>query len=372
MEIPERILLTTDTVGGVWTYAIELIRGLTRAGISVALATMGAPLNADQRRETAGIRDLHLFESAFRLEWMADPWDEIEQAGSWLLAIERQFQPQLVHLNQYCFGALPFQAPVVIAGHSCVLSWWQAVHGCEAPAEWSRYRDAVTRGLRAAALVVAPSEAMLDSLAYYYGPLGRRMSIPNGRELPALPAVPKEPFLFAAGRFWDEAKNLGALEQAAPELPWPIYVAGDVSHPDGAAGPCSHCRSLGRIDPRAMSEWMNRAAIYALPAKYEPFGLSILEAALAGCALILGDIPSLRENWRDAAVFVAPEDREGLLAAARAFINSPELRIEFAQRARARAQNFSIARMTGGYLEAYRTVLELRAPRALGHSFAGT
>ncbi len=33
-----------------------------------------------------------------------------------------------------------------------------------------------------------------------------------------------------------------------------------------------------------------------LPARYEPFGLSVLEAALSGCALVLGDIPSLRES----------------------------------------------------------------------------
>jgi glycosyltransferase involved in cell wall biosynthesis len=51
---------------------------------------------------------------------------------------------------------------------------------------------------------------------------------------------------------------------------------------------------------------MSRAAIYALPARYEPFGLSILEAALAGCALVIGDLPSLREIWGDAATYVRP------------------------------------------------------------------
>ena len=55
-----------------------------------------------------------------------------------------------------------------------------------------------------------------------------------------------------------------------------------------------------------------RAAIYALPAHYEPFGLSILEAAMSGCALVLGDIPSLREIWGDAAVFVHPDNRDAV------------------------------------------------------------
>lgn len=44
-------------------------------------------------------------------------------------------------------------------------------------------------------------------------------------------------------------------------------------------------------------------------------GLSVLEAAQAGCALVLGDIDSLRELWDGAATFV-PE-RQALAARAK-------------------------------------------------------
>ena len=57
--------------------------------------------------------------------------------------------------------------------------------------------------------------------------------------------------------------------------------------------------------------WLRRATIFALPARYEPFGLSALEAGLAGCALVLGDIP-MREVWHDAAMFVPPEQPAAL------------------------------------------------------------
>ena len=36
-----RILMTADTIGGVWSYALELAQGLVRHGVEVALATMG-------------------------------------------------------------------------------------------------------------------------------------------------------------------------------------------------------------------------------------------------------------------------------------------------------------------------------------------
>src|SRR5581483_376630 len=113
MVATDRVLLTADTVGGVWTYALELARGLTDAGVTVGLATMGAPLRPDQQREAARIAGLALFESSFKLEWMADPWDDVGRAGEWLLGVEQRFQPDIVHLNQFCFGALRFRAPVL-------------------------------------------------------------------------------------------------------------------------------------------------------------------------------------------------------------------------------------------------------------------
>ncbi|HYO60185.1 MAG TPA: glycosyltransferase family 1 protein, partial [Archangium sp.] len=40
--------MTADTVGGVWTYALELCRALAGDGVQVELATLGAPLSPAQ------------------------------------------------------------------------------------------------------------------------------------------------------------------------------------------------------------------------------------------------------------------------------------------------------------------------------------
>src|SRR5690348_1818931 len=91
----KRILMTADTIGGVWNYAIELADGLGRSGILVALATMGAPLTRSQRNAASQLDNLLVFESNFRLEWMQDPWSEVDRAGGWLLALEQQIQPDI-------------------------------------------------------------------------------------------------------------------------------------------------------------------------------------------------------------------------------------------------------------------------------------
>src|SRR5689334_20612799 len=153
----KKILMTADTVGGVWTYALDLCRELRPHGVSVALATMGQPMSKDQKMQAAALENVTVFESAFRLEWMDEPWQDTERAGAWLLQIRDRVQPDLVHLNGYVHGNLPWNAPVLVVGHSCVFSWWQAVRGELPPAQWTRYRESVTKGLRAANLVAAPS-----------------------------------------------------------------------------------------------------------------------------------------------------------------------------------------------------------------------
>ena len=359
-----QILLTTDTVGGVWTYTVDLARALRPHGVAIALATMGGPLSAGQRQQVELLPNVRLYESAYKLEWMDEPWNDLQLAGEWLLEIERECQPDLIHLNAFTHAALEFAGPVLTVGHSCVLSWWQACKGEAAPASWNRYRDAVTTGLHAADLVVAPTSAMMHALQQHYGPLPRCRVIANGRcrsSCSSNSATAKEPLILCAGRVWDEAKNIAALDSIAGALPWPTFVAGDDRHPSGQSSAGHAASFLGKLDEAALASWYGRAAIYALPARYEPFGLSVLEAALSGCALVLGDIPSLRENWEGAAAFVPPNDAAVLKAAIEQLIADPNHREQLAQAARIRAAQFSAEAFASAYLSAYRQLIDFKS-----------
>jgi glycogen(starch) synthase len=355
-----KILMTADTLGGVWRYSLELARGLLPYGAEIALATLGAPLSDDQWAEIAELPNVEVFESRYKLVWMDAPWEDLDAAGGWLLNLAHRWQPDLIHLNDYPHGDLPWPAPVLMVGHSCVLSWWQAVRREPAPPAWDRYRETVARGLAAAGRVVAPSAAMLTALQRYYGPLPPAEVIYNGRRLPMPAAPPKESFILAAGRVWDEGKNIDALVRAAVGLPWPVYVAGEIRHPSGGVPEFANARFLGRLSADELTPWFARASIYALPARYEPFGLSPLEAALAGCALVLGDIPSLREIWGNSAIYVQPDDGRGFRAALKSLAGDDMLRREYARRARERAGGYTLERMAAAYWNAYASLL---APR---------
>lgn len=343
--------MTADAVGGVWSYALTLAAALKT--IEVTLAVLGPMPTAAQRTAAAAIPNLDLVEKSGRLEWMDDPWDDVARAEAWLLDVAARWRPDIIHLNGYAHAATAWPAPVVAVAHSCVLSWWQTIHGEPAPAAWNEYRRRVTAGLHAADAVVAPTQAMLTVLRAHYGVRRGSRVIANGCDAARFAPAAKEPFVLAAGRLWDKAKNLATLDRAAARSPWPVYVAGDCRHPDGGIAAPHHARALGALAGTDLATWMGRAAIYALPARYEPFGLSVLEAAHAGCALVLGDIPSLRELWEGAALFVPPTDAEALAGAIGSLIADPKQRHALSVQAQRQARHFSPARMARSYAALY-------------------
>jgi glycogen(starch) synthase len=350
----KRLLMTADTVGGVWTYTLELTGALQAHNVEVSVATMGQALSPAQRLQARRLSNLKLAESQFRLEWMNDPWADVANAGRWLLRLRDAVKPDIIHLNGYVHGALAWGLPSVIVGHSCVLSWWTAVHRTEAPSEWDRYRMEVRHGIAAADLLVAPTRVMLDSLQKHYGPLRQARVIRNGCNPTAFKAGAKEPLILSAGRLWDEAKNVQALVDIAADVSWPVRLAGDGQFETVTSENFSY---LGSLPSTELHRWMAQACIYVLPARYEPFGLTVLEAALSGCALVLGDIPSLRENWDGAATFVDSDNRIMLREAIERLIQRPHELGWLASRARARAEQFTAERMAEAYMEAYESVL---------------
>ncbi|KMQ50196.1 group 1 glycosyl transferase [Chitinispirillum alkaliphilum] len=349
-----RLLMTADTVGGVWSYAVELVSAFSRYGLEVALVTMGKNLDRSQRMDLHGLKNVELFEGRYKLEWMRDPWEEIDLAAEWISSIAEIVCPDLVHLNQYAFGAVDWPCPVVMGAHSCVYSWFRNVKR-ELPSkeDWGEYKKRVKDGLEGADCIVAPTIHMLSSIYENYSVSTRGLVINNGRSRHQFIPLVKDPYVLTAGRLWDEGKNIKLIASVAHRLPWQVVAAGESLTTNGQ--PQVHW--LGKCSSFELANWMGSASIYTLPAKYEPFGLSVLEAALCGCALVLGDIPSLREIWGNGAVYVNPEDDDALLDTLLELIHKPWLRREYSERARQKGLEYTVSKMASSYLHLYRELI---------------
>lgn len=343
---PLRVLMTTDTVGGVWQYSIDLSAGLAQHGVPVTLATLGSRPTEAQREQASEVPNLMLLESDFALEWMPDPWQQVDASGVWLLNLASELQPDVVHLNGYSHAALDWKLPVLVVAHSCVYSWWRAVHQSAPGPEWMEYERRVRAGLARADAIAAPSDWMAGELEREYGISRSNIEVIHNFSRTRFLIGGKRPFVLAAGRIWDKAKNLAMLDAIAPEVDWEIRIAGSST-------------SMPPNLPHAeLMRQMHEAAILAQPALYEPFGLTIVEAARARCCLVLSDIPSLRELWDGAAVFVDPRDAICWGRQLNALIRDPVRREALAERAYEHSAKYETDLSLTKYWRLYNSIIE--------------
>ncbi len=362
------VLVTADTLGGVWTYARELVSGLVKRGVQVTLVSFGEIPAPAQLSWLDGLRNVDFRPTAFRLEWMQDCEQDLEASAEHLKSIVRETRPDLLHLNQYFYGALQVDVPRLVVAHSDVVSWWVAVHGEEPPeTKWSRwYREIVTRGLSQATAVAAPTRWMLDAAARHYVQPAQACVVYNGRT-PALfnPHIRKEDYVVSVGRLWDSGKQVTLLAQQR-DVQQAAYIVGSEQHPDASlrsrvivgANRRSRIHFKGPQSEAQLGLLYARASIYVATSRYEPFGLAPLEAALSRCALVCNDIPSLREVWGDSALYFPANSGTGLEQVLRRLGEDRDLRLTYAGLAYQRAlQRYTADRMVDGYLALYRSMV---------------
>jgi glycosyltransferase involved in cell wall biosynthesis len=363
------ILVTADTVGGVWTYTRELVTGLLCRGERVTLVSFGDIPTAAQTCWMENLKDLDYRPTAFKLEWMLDSESDMIASSQYLEAVIEESKPDLLHFSQYYYGALRCDVPRVVVAHSDVMSWWAAVQQKQPPeTDWLRwYRQIVTRGLKTATAVVAPSRWMLEQIDLHYGKPAVGSVIYNGRT-PALfnPHMTKEENIVAVGRLWDSGKNVSLLLRQ--ELPVPVHIIGSDRHPElqSSVFAAETIRPNVHLDPeqdeKQLVQTLGRACIYAATSQYEPFGLAPLEAALSRCALVASDIPTFRELWDGVALFFRNNDAESLREALEHLVCDPGLRRHQANLAYHHAQQrFSAERMVDDYMSLYQALVPARA-----------
>lgn len=358
-----RVLVTADTIGGVWSYAKELVTGLVRQGAQVTLVSFGE-IPSPKQIDWIEVPRVDFRPTAFRLEWMQEAEQDIHASREFLLSVIDETKPDILHLNQFCFGSLPVSIPRILVAHSDVLSWWKSVKN-EVPGDipWLRwYRATVAQGLRGADIVIAPSNWMLQQVEELYGPLDRKAVIYNGRT-PTLfnPHVTKDNFILSVGRLWDAGKQVTLLTQIDP--PSPIFVVGSEQHADSDLPRNQQLKGAGLRLKGIQTEgqlrhWYSRASVYVATSCYEPFGLAPLEAALSRCAIVANDISSFREIWGETAIYFDENDASSLQDRLEQLHRDRDLRLRYANLAYTRArQRFTSERMVDDYMNVYHQLL---------------
>ena len=343
--------MTTDAVGGTWRYSVDLAEGLAERGVQTVLAVLGPSANLAQRAEAEAVPGLRLVDTGLPLDWTAATPTELAQASERLAGLAALISVSSVHLHAPALvGTARWPAPVVAVAHSCVATWWRAVRDGPMPDDLAWRSTATHAGLLSAQVVIAPTAAHAQATMAAYGPVPMEV-VHNGSRARPVSVRPRRPGVLTAGRLWDGGKAADWLDRAAPGLDVPVLAAGPTRSPDGSEVRFNHLQLLGTLAPDALAAERAGATVFASMARYEPFGLAVLEAAQSGMALVLSDTPGFRELWDGAAIFVAQE--AGLLPALRHALAAPE---PWAKRAQERARRYTIEKMAAGTLAVHRGV----------------
>ncbi len=350
---PRRLLITLDAVGGVWRYTLDLARGLQAHDVSCLLVGLGPEPGAPQRAECGTIPNTELVWTDEPLDWMVTRPACLVPGTKRVAALARNWGADLIHLNLPSQAAgLAADVPVAVVAHSCVPTWWDCVHGTELPTEWTWQRERNRQGLRHADLIVTPSESHSAALRRAYGSLPGLHVVHNATTV--VPADdPKEAFVLAVGRWWDAGKNGAVLDAVAESIPWPVVLAGPLTGPNGENTVFRHVETPGALRHDDVLGLMRRAPVFAAPSRYEPFGLAVAEAAISGAALVLADIPTFRELWHEAAIFVAANDADAWSNAVSNLMTDEPLRRRLAASAGSRARHFTLSRQAARLYELY-------------------
>ncbi|MHB2167212.1 glycosyltransferase family 4 protein [Alsobacter sp. R-9] len=354
MRTPSRILMTCDAVGGVWTYARRLADALAELGVETVLTGFGPRPDGEPLSDRAPTREIVW--TNLPLAWMEGPADVRYRVRSELERLACARGIELLHLNQPSDAADPVASlPTIVVSHSCLATWWDAVRGGAPPPDWRQRIACDAAGLSRADAIVAPSASHARAVVAAYGITAPRV-VPNAVDPAPVGAVEKDLVVLAAARWWDDGKNAATLDAAAGRSKVPVVMAGPTTFAAQETR-LAHATRFGACAHHELRALMAQAAIFCSPSLYEPFGLTALEAAQAGCALVLSDIPTYREIWDGAAMFVPPRDAAGFARAFDALAADPADRRRLGVAAAERVRRFTPEAQARAMLAVYRDAL---------------
>ena len=237
----------------------------------------------------------------------------------------------------------------------------------DTPWAYSRFRvlgerALVTRALRRADAVIAPSAFTAERVAKRFGrhavvtPLAPSsdMAPPAAVDVAQVRARYALPDLFVlhVGTV-EPRKDVPGLARACRRVGVALVLAG--AQAPGSAIPAG-ARHLGYVSRADLAPLYGSATVVAFPSRYEGFGLPPLEAMSCGAPVVATRVASLPQVLGDAAWLVPPGEDEQLSKAIGELIADVDRRKELAAAGRKRAAAFSWATTAAATAEVYRSV----------------
>jgi glycogen(starch) synthase len=341
--------------GGLGTAVGGWVSGSARGGLDVAVLLVEGPLAEDEgaiygRPLPAGAVPGAAVEREGITFFQMSSTDAV--VGG-LEAVER-WQPDVVHLHTamiwHVAEAIRTQTgkPLVYHVHSVDRAEYELGHE---PNSWLAQAIEQTAAIRSADRLIALSESESELLRFYYPAQADRIRIvgngiddsTSARHAAAKARATPSPLVLYSGRLV-ERKGIHELVAAIPHVlraepntrfvlaGGPPSVAGDELArqwlPPELDPHRSRIHFTGWLSPRQVAEWYETADVLAVPSRYEPFGMVVLEGMLHGLPIVAADVggpAEILDHTRTGVLF-PPGDAPALARALTRLVKSARLR----------------------------------------------
>jgi glycosyltransferase involved in cell wall biosynthesis len=291
-------------IGGVEKHVREIALGLVKLGIQVEVITTDPTHQLPPKEMLEGVL-VHRFRTIFNDSiFFLSP-----RLGMWLSKNARRFD--VLHAHSY-HTPLALQAAMAAQQHRIPLVLTPAYHGTGH--SWLRrllhvpYRIPGRWLVRQAKWVICVSETEQSLVARHFGSDVPIEVVPNGvdwQRIVAAKPFPKREgiaIILAVGRL-EAYKQVDRLLFALTLLP-PMFAVVIIG--SGTAQVEIEClitklglecrvRMLGNVSQNELESWYRTADVVVSLSRYESFGITVLEGAVAGAPVVASDISAHRE-----------------------------------------------------------------------------
>ena len=351
-------------IGGIEVLAAKLVPALRDRGHEFLVV---APQTPPELPERAQYRDIPILRLAFQNTVTPATVDHVVAIREKVIALKRDFQPDLVHIN----GVGPADLYHLTTSHAHRAPLLVTLHGA-----WEPHNNTIVRHtLRAADWVTGCSAAILDLGQQLVPDIATHSSIiHNGIDVPSRapePLVFGAPRIVYLGRLAPEKGidlALTAFAHVVARFPKArLMIVGDgplrsaLSQQACDLGIDHAVDFIGWVAPDSVPDLLNGSTMVVMPSRHDSLPLAALEAALMARPIVatrVGGLPEVVVHG-ETGLLVESENSDALAEASLFLLNNPETARKLGGAARDRAQKlFNWERHVNAYDALYRNLTQ--------------
>jgi phosphatidylinositol alpha-mannosyltransferase len=338
--------------GGVQQQVVDIGRLLAAAGEKVTVIGPGAQAVADGAYrvvEVGRVRPVRANGSVVPLALGSDIRRRIREVAA-DLDVLHVHEPLIPVVGP---AALRTGRPVVATFHAAPAAWVALAYRA-GPPRWLR-----GRWFKGSVMTAVSAEAARGPRS-----LGPVEVIPNGVDIASYQQqVEKVPGRVVFVGRDEPRKGLAVLQEAWPLVlsshPGAVLTVIGIDRPHQDLSPVENLEYVGRVDEVEKRRRLAEASIMVAPnLGGESFGLVVVEAMAAGCAVVASDIAAFRAVAGGAAELVPPGNPAYLANAISRLLSNPSAIETLALEARNRARDFDWSRVLPQYRACYQRAID--------------